>query len=55
MFDHATIDKENNQPVKFRVGLTKPNRLLDMSKYFSGDTLSVFGEPLLKTEWKEVC
>lgn len=48
MFDHAYIDKENNQPVKFRVGLTQPNRLLDMSKYFSGDTLSVFGEPLLK-------
>lgn len=48
MFDHAYIDKENNQPVKFRVGLTQPNRLLDMGKYFSGDTLSVFGEPLLK-------
>ena len=48
MFDHAYIDKENNQPVKFRVGLTQPNRLLDMGKYFSGDTLNVFGEPLLK-------
>lgn len=50
MFDHAYIDKENNQPVKFRVGLTQPNRLLDMGRYFRGDTLSVFGEPLLKNK-----
>lgn len=48
MFDHAYIDKENNQPVKFRVGLTLPNRLLDMGRYFRGDTLSIFSEPLLK-------
>ncbi|WP_071150223.1 MULTISPECIES: type VI secretion system protein TssR domain-containing protein [Bacteroides] len=50
MFDHAYIDKENNQPVKFRVGLTMPNRLLDMGRYFRGDTLCVFGEPLLKNK-----
>lgn len=50
MFDHAYIDKGNNQPVKFRVGLTQPKRLLDMGRYFRGDTLSVFGEPLLKNK-----
>lgn len=50
MYDHAYIDKENNQPVKFRVGLTQPNRLLDMGRYFRGDTLSVFGEPFLKNK-----
>lgn len=48
MFNHAFIDKKNNQPIKYRVGLTKLSRLFDLSKYFRGDTLNIYGEPFLK-------
>lgn len=50
MFDHAYISTKNNQPIKYRVGLTDLSRLYDMQRHFRGDTLNVYGEPLLKNK-----
>lgn len=48
MNNHAYIDKKNNRPIKYRIGMTELGRLFSLSKYFRGDTLSVYGEPFLK-------
>lgn len=50
MYDHAYINTKNNQPIKYRIGLTDLSRLYDMQRYFRGDTLNVYGEPLLKNK-----
>lgn len=53
IFSHAYIDEKNNQPIKFRVGITDLKRLFSLSQYFRGDTLNVYGEPFLKNQLKE--
>lgn len=52
MFSHAYIDEKNNQPIKFRVGITDLKRLFNLTQYFSEDTLNVYGEPYLKNRLK---
>lgn len=48
MNNHAYVDKKNNRPIKYRIGMTDLSRLFSLSRYFRGDTLSVYGEPFLK-------
>lgn len=50
MYDHAYLNPRNNQPVRYRIGINSLNKLFDIHQYFHGDTLSIYGEPFLKTK-----
>lgn len=50
MYDHAYLNPRNNQPIRYRIGINSLNKLFDIHQYFHGDTLSIYGEPFLKTK-----
>lgn len=50
MYDHAYLNPRNNQPIRYRIGINSINKLFDIHQYFHGDTLSIYGEPFLKTK-----
>ncbi|MBM6671799.1 MULTISPECIES: type VI secretion system protein TssR domain-containing protein [Bacteroidaceae] len=49
-YSHAFVDEKNNLPIKYRIGITHPGRLFNLSKYFRGDTLTVYNEPFLRNK-----
>ncbi len=44
-FGHAFVSGINNAPVKFRIGATSINRLLNLTPYCMTDTVAVFKDP----------
>ena len=50
MYDHAYLNPRNNQPIRYRIGINSIDRLFDIRKFFSGDTLKVYGDPFFKTK-----
>lgn len=50
MYDHAYLNPRNNQPIRYRIGINSLNKLFGIHQYFHGDTLSIYGEPFLKTK-----
>lgn len=47
-YNHSFLYPNNNKPLKYRVGIQTAERLFDMSRYFSNDTLKIFTDPFLK-------
>lgn len=50
IYSHAFMNEKNHLPIKYRIGITNPERLFNLSKYFRGDTLTVYNEPFLRNQ-----
>lgn len=55
-FNHSFVSKDNNFPLRYRVGATRAARLSDLKTFFTKDSLNLYNDPffLEKTKGKLV-
>ena len=55
-YNHSFVSKDNNFPVRYRIGATSVSRLTNLGTFFSRDSMHLYGDPffLEKTKGKLV-